>query len=77
MGAFARNGLAVAVTGVLSAREIECLRWISEGKSTIDAGAILGLSPRTVKFHMDNARRKLDCHTTVQAVATAVRRGLL
>ena len=61
----------------LSAREIECLRWLGEGKTLADSGVILGLSPRTVKFHLENVRRKLDCSTSVQAVAAAVRKGLI
>jgi DNA-binding CsgD family transcriptional regulator len=64
-------------SALLSDREIECLRWLVEGKSAADAGTILGLSPRTVKFHLENVRRKLDCQTTVQAAAAAVRKGLI
>lgn len=61
----------------LSAREIECLKWAAVGKSTWDTSQILRISERTVKFHLDTARHKLDCLTKVQAVAKAVAIGLI
>jgi DNA-binding CsgD family transcriptional regulator len=53
----------------LSARELECLRFAAEGKSCWETGKILDLSPRTVKFHLDNAKRKFGVRTVCQAVA--------
>ncbi len=62
---------------LLSAREAECLRWSAEGKTLKDIAAILGLSERTVRFHLENARRKLDALNTRHAAAIAVRRRLI
>ncbi|MCP3380280.1 LuxR family transcriptional regulator [Bradyrhizobium sp. CCGUVB4N] len=57
------------VDGVLlSPREFECLEWYSLGKSAWEIGNILGISPRTVGFHRDNARAKLGVRTIHQAV---------
>ncbi|ESY67319.1 hypothetical protein X743_26970 [Mesorhizobium sp. LNHC252B00] len=32
-------------------------------------GCILGIKPRTVAFHLENAKKKLGVHTKDQAVA--------
>lgn len=53
----------------LSPRELECLRLASQGKSRWDSAKILGLSPRAIKFHLDNVRTKLGVRTVYQAVA--------
>jgi DNA-binding CsgD family transcriptional regulator len=62
---------------LISARELECLKWIAEGKTAWEAGVILGISERTVRFHLNAAREKLDCLTTTQAVAKAVAQQLI
>ncbi len=61
----------------LSAREHECLVWASRGKSSSDIGAILGLSPRTVDSYLEKVCAKLHVRTRVEAVAVAVRHGLI
>lgn len=61
----------------LSVREHECLVWTSRGKSSSDIGAILGLSPRTVDSYLEKVCSKLHVRTRVEAVAMAVRNGLI
>lgn len=53
----------------LTPRESECLRWAADGKTDVEAGMILGISPRTVRFHINNAKIKLGVATRIQAVA--------
>jgi DNA-binding CsgD family transcriptional regulator len=53
----------------LSQRESQCLHWVSAGKTDAEVGAILGISPRTVRFHINNAKVKLGVTTRIQAVA--------
>jgi LuxR family transcriptional activator of bioluminescence operon/LuxR family quorum-sensing system transcriptional regulator CciR len=53
----------------LTARESECLRWAAEGKTDVEAGQIIGISSRTVRFHINNAKIKLGVATRIQAVA--------
>lgn len=64
-------------TPILSQREAECLAWVSRGKSSSDIGAILGLSPRTVDSYLEKACAKLRVRTRIEAVALAVRTGLI
>ena len=61
----------------LSARELDVLGWAAEGKSCADTAIILNIQECTVVFHRRNAVRKLDVCNMVQAVAVAIRRGLI
>jgi DNA-binding CsgD family transcriptional regulator len=56
----------------LSPRESECLHWVSAGKTDLEVGQILSISPRTVRFHINNAKGKLGVTTRIQAVAKRV-----
>ena len=62
---------------LMSARELDCLKWMAAGKTAWEASVILGISERTVRFHLNAAREKLDCMTTTQAVAKAVSQQLI
>lgn len=61
----------------LSARELEVLRWVRQGKGTWEISAILSISERTVKFHVASVMRKLDATTRAHAVAIALDHRLL
>lgn len=62
---------------IISAREIDCLKWMAAGKTAWEVSVILGISERTVRFHLNAAREKLNCTTTTQAVAKAVSQQLV
>jgi LuxR family quorum sensing-dependent transcriptional regulator len=64
-------------TPAVSDRQLECLRWVREGKSSTDIGDILGISARTVETHLEEACRRLGVKTRTQAVVEAARLGLL
>jgi DNA-binding CsgD family transcriptional regulator len=57
---------------LVSARELDCLKWTAAGKTAWEASVILGISERTVRFHLNAAREKLKCSNTTQAVAKAI-----
>ena len=59
--------------GALSPREVECLSWAAAGKTDNEIGKILKISPRTARFHIENAKKKLGVSTRIQAVAEALR----
>lgn len=61
----------------LTDRQLECLRWAAAGKSSMDIGAIVGLSPRTVDDHLAAACRRLGVRTRVQAVVLALQSQLI
>ncbi len=63
--------------GSLSAREYEVLRLVAEGLSAPQIAERLVLSSHTVKTHMRNLYEKLGVTDRAEAVAVAMRRGLL
>ena len=57
---------------LLTVREKEILRWIHLGKSNFEIGTILGISPLTVKNHVQKILRKLNVRNRTQAVGRAL-----
>jgi DNA-binding CsgD family transcriptional regulator len=61
----------------LSLREKEVLDWLKQGKSSWDISVILGISERTVNFHVYRIMQKLGVTNRPQAVAVAAHYGLI
>lgn len=64
-------------TPSLTARERQVLCLISAGHTPRQAATMLRISPRTVENHKQQIFAKLDVHSQAQAVAHAVRLGLV
>jgi len=58
-------------------RQTETLKWAYEGKTAWEIGIILSISERTVKFHLKNIYQKLNASNRAQAVAKAIRYGIV
>lgn len=78
-GADTLAGVAAAGPGEtsLSEREVECLSWVALGKTDAEIATILGRSVPTVRFHLENAMKKLNVHNRTQAAALAAQTGIL
>jgi DNA-binding CsgD family transcriptional regulator len=61
----------------LSRRQLECLTWVRNGKTSSEIGRILNLSGRTVDAYVAGACERFGVRTRVQAVARALLEGLL
>ena len=61
----------------LTPHELRLLRLLAEGHSYKTAAAELGSSVNTVAFHMRSIYRKLEVHSKSEAVAKALREGLV
>jgi DNA-binding NarL/FixJ family response regulator len=61
----------------LSAREIEVLRLLSEGKNEVQIATELFLTRSTVRTYLARIRKKLGVHSRSAAVGMAIRYGLL
>lgn len=61
----------------LTPRELECLQWCALGKSTWEIAQVLAISEAAVNFHMTNVRNKCGVHSRRQAIAKAIRHGLI
>jgi DNA-binding CsgD family transcriptional regulator len=55
----------------LSRREAEVLKWIAEGKRNTEIALILGISPATVRHHVEHVHRKLGVETRMAAAGRA------
>jgi HD-GYP domain-containing protein (c-di-GMP phosphodiesterase class II)/DNA-binding CsgD family transcriptional regulator len=71
-----RSAAPLDAAPVLSAREVEVLRRISLGESNKEAARALGISPSTIRAHLENIFRKLDCGTRAAATLKASTMGL-
>jgi len=56
----------------LTSREREVLRWTAAGKTADEIGIILGITARTVNFHITRCVSKLDVVNKTQAIAKAM-----
>jgi DNA-binding CsgD family transcriptional regulator len=68
---------ASSAKNLLSPRELECLKWVLDGKSDTDIGAILGISHNTMHFHIERVKKKFGVRTRTQAAAMVVTMGYL
>jgi DNA-binding NarL/FixJ family response regulator len=65
------------VTAILSVREIEVLRLVSQGINNKEIANRLYVSEATIKTHLTHIYTKLDVDDRTAAVIVAVKRGLL
>jgi DNA-binding NarL/FixJ family response regulator len=61
----------------LTTREIEVLRQIAEGNRNRDIGEKLFITEETVKVHIKHIMEKLGASDRTQAIAIAIRRGII
>jgi DNA-binding NarL/FixJ family response regulator len=61
----------------LTPREVEVLKHLAEGNRNKDIGARLFISEETVKVHIKHIMEKLGASDRTQAVAIAIRRGVI
>ena len=61
----------------LTKRELDVLSWTAQGKTAWEVSVILGMSEKTVNFHLGNAMRKLEVTSKHQAVLKCVAAGVL
>jgi DNA-binding NarL/FixJ family response regulator len=63
--------------GKLTQRELDVLGLLAEGLQHDEIGRRLGISSETVRTHLRKASDRLGASTRTQAVATALRLGLI
>ncbi|MDP9382845.1 MAG: response regulator transcription factor [Chloroflexota bacterium] len=69
-----RSGVAATE---LSARELEVLKLVAQGKRNREIADDLFLSEKTVKAHVSSILRKLNAEDRTEAVTIGLRRGLI
>jgi DNA-binding NarL/FixJ family response regulator len=68
---------ALPANHILSAREMEVLRFLADGLANKEIAFRLGISEHTVKFHVNSILTRLDAASRAEAVAIGIRRGLI
>lgn len=53
----------------------EVLQWVAQGKTNMEIGTILGVSPRTVQKHLEHIHQKLGVETRMAAAMRALALG--
>ena len=61
----------------LSERELQVLQYMAKGRSNKEIGQVLYISENTVKAHVKSILAKLDAMGRTEAIATAIKRGLI
>jgi PAS domain S-box-containing protein len=61
----------------LTAREVQVLALVAEGKSTKEIAALLGISYKTADSHRSRVMEKLGVHETASLVRYAIRQGIV
>jgi DNA-binding NarL/FixJ family response regulator len=64
-------------SAALSPQELEVLKLLTEGHQNKTAASELGISIHTVSFHLRSIYEKLHVHSRSEAVARALREGLI
>ena len=72
-----RKSQAPAQTAGLSQQELRLLKLMMEGHQNKTAAAELGISAHTVNFYLRSIYHKLHVHSRTEAVARALRDGLI
>jgi DNA-binding NarL/FixJ family response regulator len=72
-----RQGEPEVEVSALSKRERQILQMVANGKTTKEVARDLGISPHTVKTHLERIFEKLGANDRAQAVAMAIRMGLV
>lgn len=65
------------VVADLTDREIECLSWIGEGKTSDEIALIIGISRNTVNNYITSIMNKTGARTRSEAVAFAIRNQII
>jgi DNA-binding NarL/FixJ family response regulator len=72
-----KNLLSTSPQAVLTTREREILNALAQGNNYQAIAESLFISVSTVRFHIRNIYQKLHVQTQSEAVATAIRKGLI
>jgi DNA-binding CsgD family transcriptional regulator len=73
----ATGRLAAGPPAHLTRREVQCLKWAAAGKTDAEVARIVAISTPTVRFHINNAARKLGVAGRSQAIRRAATLGYI
>jgi DNA-binding CsgD family transcriptional regulator len=59
-----------------SAREVQCALLFMQGKTILQTGKLLNLSPRTIEFYLNHMKRKLNCRLKSELIGKIMQSDL-
>jgi DNA-binding CsgD family transcriptional regulator len=68
---------ALNLQATLTAREREVLQLLAAGSTARESSTLLGISPRTVEFHRENLKEKLQVRSIAELTCIAVDAGMV
>jgi DNA-binding CsgD family transcriptional regulator len=77
MELFRKSQAPAQPAGGLSTQELRLLKLMMEGHQNKTAAVEMGISAHTVNFHLRSIYEKLHVHSRSEAVARALREGLI
>jgi len=60
----------------ITAREMDCIKYIFRGYPSSQVGRLLGISERTVEKHIENVKERLGCHSKSDLIDVLLESGL-
>jgi DNA-binding CsgD family transcriptional regulator len=69
--------IIIAALYTLTPREAEAVLWVAQGKTSWEAGRILGVADRAIDAHVARAAEKLEASNRAHLVARAFVKGVL
>ncbi|WP_284947093.1 LuxR family transcriptional regulator [Acidisoma cladoniae] len=70
-------GESSSVRPQLTARELECMRWVASGKTDWEIAQLVAISASTVHFHVERVKKRLGTSSRTEATALLVLHGAL
>ena len=61
----------------LSKRQSQCLYYVLRGKSAAAIAKILGLSPKTVEYYIDEIKNKMRCQNKSELIEKSIEKGYI
>ena len=53
---------------VLTERQLQCVKYLLQGKTAREIAEILGLSRRTVEYYLSNVKSRFECNNKVELI---------
>lgn len=72
-----RRREAMQTNGILSAKDIEVLRLLADGRINREIAGAMDISEKTVEYHRSNILRKLCSKTMPEAIRRAINLGII
>lgn len=64
------------IINLLTDKEINCIKQMMLGKTAKETAVVLGISYKTVEFHIANIKMKLNCYRKSEIIEKFINQGI-